>query len=131
MSCTVCNYSPLGDPDSNLHDRLATARAGGSGGCIHQATDLLVTLLRCAAVLGTETKRDEGETMASVILSTAVVEGEDEPVFEAAFISSNGEKPLVVRRGAVAVSPAQAAINLLIEIHDAVLLELKAGAVSH
>lgn len=131
MSCSVCQYHGLGAGE-NLHERISHARATAKGGCIHQATDLFVALLSCAAAHAKEEARD-GESVASIVLSTICAEedGTRTPVYEAAFLSSDEDRPLVMRRGEIAESPAQAVVNLLVQIHDEVLLDMSSTEVSH
>lgn len=125
--CEVCDYRGIGDPNTTLNDRLSMARTSATTGCLHQASELLIQLLHSAYERGLA----KGEqSMASIALTTVYSPGAD-PLYEAAFMLTDDETPLLIRRGAAADNPAQASFNLLVAMQDEMLLAIRGSEVSH
>lgn len=128
--CPVCHAIPLGDPDENLNERMSQARSETSSGCTHQAMELALTLLSAAYGKAVDTGEPH---LASLIVSVVASGKEDAPAgFHAAFVMTGEDDASMVKRlGDEADNPAQAVINLLVDMHDDVLSEMAKKEVSH
>ena len=126
-ACVVCKYNPIGDPNATLNERLSQARTSATTGCLHQVSELLVQLLHSAYERG----RAKGTpSMASIALTT-VYSPESDVLYEAAFMLTDDDTPLLIRRGEAADNPAQASFNLLVAMQDEMLLAIRGSEVSH
>ncbi|CAB4195467.1 hypothetical protein UFOVP1287_10 [uncultured Caudovirales phage] len=119
--CPICGAEPLGDVDASMSDRLAAARSAQQTGCGHQATELLLSLLAGAHAKGVESASDK---VASVIITlNYTAEEEDGDKYYAGFVLSDGvDEPPFYRMSEPAESVTQAIVNLLVTMHDELLL---------
>jgi hypothetical protein len=131
-ACPVCQAIPLGDPECNLSDRMAQARSERPDGCWHQAIDLALTLLSGAQAKALDTQQPHLATL--IISMDAPGDIDNLGQYHAAFVMTCGEaeNPEQVHRiGDSAENAAQAVINLLVDMHDEVLVQQSKSQVSH
>lgn len=121
--CHICGAVPLGDVDASLSDRISAARSAQQTGCGHQATELFLSLLAGAHAKGVESALDK---VASVIISLDFMAEEPEAAkYYAGFVLSDGiGEPPFYRMSEPAGSVTQAIVNLLVTMHDELLLGL-------
>lgn len=118
-----------------MNDRLTAGRSANNTGCLHQAMELFLALLSSVHARGVDTETSQ---VASIVVTldyrgkTDTEPADEYGQYYAAFVLSDENSDLPLHRlGDPADSPAQAVINLLVTMHDEMLMGVAKNEVSH